>query len=94
MDDAKRKAYDALTEAIEAVRRADLDADGGDDAPRYLMTDYVVLFAAQRFDESGETWTQNGVISRDGGGVPHYRILGLLDYVRARFHAEIQRDGD
>lgn len=90
----QRQAYDALREAIEQARRADSDAEGDETARQYLMTDCIVLYAASRIDDEGETWTQVGHFLSDGGEVPTYRALGLVEYARVRLRTGIAKEID
>jgi hypothetical protein len=78
-----------LTDAIERVRLAYADPTD----PSFLMTDYMVLFAAQRFDENGEGWTMVGHVYRDSD-VPAYRLLGLVDFAQIRLRRLIAEDED
>lgn len=63
-------ADEALTEAIKTAMAA-YDMEAG------LLTDYVVTFAAQLFDDDGRICTVYGSLYQDNA-MPHYRILGLL----------------
>jgi hypothetical protein len=69
--------------AIEHVITAYYDSDEA-----WLLSEYVVLTAQQRFDDNGDSVTAVGTILRDGD-VPLHRALGLVDYVatRLRMHA-------
>lgn len=67
------KAYTALDAAIRDVIR--LSAWEG------LVTDWVVVAANQYIDDDGRNMTDVGHLLPDGGNtIPHYRVLGLLDY--------------
>lgn len=82
----EQQAADAdLTTAIEAVNRAYF----GDEAR--LLTDYVVVFAEQSWDDDGDQITAVGVNPRDGD-LPIYRTLGLLDYAQARARQRLAED--
>lgn len=58
-----------------------------------IVTDVLVIYARQGYDEDGEGETAIGWFSP---GVPHYRIVGLADAVltamRARFAAAVNED--
>lgn len=79
----------ALTEAIERVRAA--YNDPGD--AEWLLTDYLVIYAAQRFGPDGEGWTMVGSVYRDDD-VPGYRLLGLIEFAAARVRALINTPAD
>jgi hypothetical protein len=72
------EADDALTAAIEGVAVAYEWHDG------MLLTDYLVLTARQDFDAEGDSRTEYGYMMRDEA-MPDYRIMGLLEVIRARF---------
>lgn len=68
-----KEAYATLDAAVREVIR--LEGWEG------LVTDWVVVAANQYFDDDGRSMTDVGHILPDGGNsIPHYRILGLLDY--------------
>lgn len=74
---AEQKAADAaLTEAIEAVRRA-YDVEGV--TAGYTMAEYVVVHSLITWDEEGEGRTSVGIAYRDGD-VPLHRAMGLLHH--------------
>lgn len=77
----QRTADDALTEAIEAALRAH-------DAKTGVTSDYIVLVAQQNFDDEGASTTSIARLVRDDG-VPHYRLLGLLDYAATCYRADL-----
>jgi hypothetical protein len=69
-----KAAYASLDEAIRTVVRLEEWTEG-------LVTDWVVMVANQYIDNDGRNVTQVGNLLPDGGNtIPHYRILGLLDY--------------
>lgn len=72
---------DALTEAIEAALHAH-------DAKTGVTSDYIVLVAQQNFDADGESTTSIARLVRDDG-IPHYRLLGLLDYAATCYRADL-----
>lgn len=83
----QKAADEALTEAIERVRRVyDTEAV----TAGMTMMEYVVVHAAATWDEEGDGRTSVGVVYRDGD-VPIHRAIGLLrhalvemeDYVRS-----------
>jgi hypothetical protein len=81
----QREADAALTAAVEAVNRAYYGEDGR------LLTDYIVVFAEQSWDNEGEQVTAVGVSPRDGD-MPIYRTLGLLDYALTRARQRLAED--
>jgi hypothetical protein len=83
----QRAAYERLAQAIEEVAR--------NEGTLGVLTEWVVVFAAQRFDDDGDGLTQVGITLPDGGGqVPYHRVMGLLDYALTRYRAEVaEADG-
>jgi hypothetical protein len=87
MNAEKKAAYQRLADAIETVARLE-EAEG-------VLTEWVIVYATQRYDEDGDGITQIGTILPDGGGgVPYHRLMGLLDYALTRCRAEVARDDD
>jgi hypothetical protein len=77
-----KEAYTALDETIREVIR--LEGWEG------LVTDWVVVAANQYFDDDGRSMTDVGHVLPDGGNsIPHYRILGLLDYAATGYRSGI-----
>jgi hypothetical protein len=74
---------DALTAAIEAHNRAYYP-----DQPAALLTDYMVVFVDQSFDEDGDTTTGIGTAPRDGD-LPLYRQIGMLEHALTRARQRI-----
>lgn len=82
-----KAAYQRLAAAVEEVARLE-EAEG-------VLTEWVVVYATQRFDDDGDGLTQIGTILPDSGGsVPYHRMMGLLDYALTRCRAEVARDDD
>jgi len=83
----QRAAYERLAQALEEVAR--------NEGTQGVLTEWVVVFAAQRFDDDGDGLTQVGITLPDGGGqVPYHRVMGLLDYALTRYRAEVaEADG-
>lgn len=80
---AEQKAADeALTEAIEAVRRV-YDPEGVTSG--HTLMEYVVVSAAATWDEEGDGVTSIGIAYRDGD-VPTHRAIGLLEYALGEMH--------
>ncbi len=79
-------ADDALTAAIQQVITVYADDDHA-----YLLSEYVVALARQRFDDDGQGVTAIGMIFRDGD-VPEHRALGLLEHARIQLRAVIASD--
>lgn len=68
-----KAAYEALDTAIRDVTRLE-EWEG-------LVTDWVVVAANQYFGDDGRGMTDVGHLLPDGGDtIPHYRVLGLLDF--------------
>ncbi|GAA0501071.1 hypothetical protein [Streptomyces olivaceiscleroticus] len=81
-----RDAYQRLEDAITEV--CHLEGFNG------VLTEWVLVSAAQRYDEDGDGISQVGVLVPDGGGqVGYHRLLGLLDYAQVRMRAEVAQDG-
>ena len=82
MDDELKAAYERLEAAIEDVARTE-GAEG-------VLTEWVVVYASHRYDESGDGLTQVGQLMPGGGDrVPYHRLMGLLDYALTLRRAEI-----
>lgn len=81
----QRAADDALTAAIEQVNRAYYG-----DSDR-LLTDYVVIFAEQSWDDDGDSITAVGTNPRDGD-MAIYKTIGLLDYGLTRARQRLVQD--
>lgn len=77
-----KAAYERLAQSIEEVARLE-GAEG-------VLTEWVIVFATQRFDSDGDGVTQVGITLPDGGGnVPYHRVMGLLDYAITRYRADV-----
>lgn len=76
----QKAADDRLEEAVKAA----MDAYG---LTNGALVDVLVLTAQTRFDGDGEQYTTIGRLTL--GGMPHYRILGLLDFARAAYKSDI-----
>lgn len=77
-----KAAYQRLEEAIDAVGRLE-DRQG-------VLTEWLVVYSAQRFDDDGAGVTEVGTLLPEGGGsVPYHRVLGLLDFALTRCRAEV-----
>ena len=82
MTDELKAAYKRLEAVIEEVARAE-GAEG-------VLTEWVVVYASQRYDESGDGLSQIGQLLPGGGShVPYHRLMGLLDYALTLRRAEI-----
>lgn len=81
-------ADDALTAAIEQVINVYYDGEHP-----WVLTEYVVVTAQQRWDDDGDSITAVGSVFRDGD-VPVHRALGLVEYVGARLRKHISDDDD
>lgn len=86
----QKAADDALTAAIEQVRAAYCD----DEPDGAVLTDYVVVQVWQGWDADGDGYTITASHPRDQD-VPLYRLLGLLEYARARYREDLgERQGE
>lgn len=87
---AEQKAADeALTAAIEGVRRA---YDAEDVTAGMTMTEYVVVQALTTWDEEGDG-RSSVIISYRDGDVPLHRAIGLLQYALAEMDDYRRSDG-
>jgi hypothetical protein len=87
MTDTTQAAYQRLQDAIDGCARAE-GADG-------ILTDWTVVYATQRYDDTGGALTQVGRLTPTaGGGTPYHRVMGLLDYALTRCRAEVANDDD
>jgi hypothetical protein len=86
MSPDEKTAYEALTDAIEAVVRAQ-----GNREQAWVASEYIVVHAAHRFAADGESYTAVGVIYRDQD-VPMHRALGLLEFASTRLRKIIAED--
>lgn len=85
MTPEEKAAHDVLTDAIEAVVRAQ-----GNRSEAWVASEYVVVHAAHRF-EGDDTYTAVGVIYR-ADDVPMHRALGLLEFASTRLRKIIAED--
>lgn len=82
-----KDAYQRLAGAIEDTARLE-GAQG-------VLTEWVVVFSTQRYDEDGDAVTQVGTTLPNGGGeVPFHRLMGLLDYALTRCRAVVASDNE
>lgn len=70
---------------LEAAIRAALEAHN---LGRGTLVDYIVLTAETLFGDDGIQRTNIARLTA-GDGVPHYRLLGLLDYAATMYRADI-----
>lgn len=81
----QRAADEGLTDAINTVNRAYFG-----DSDR-LLTDYVVVFAEQSWDDDGDPITAVGTNPRDGD-MAIYKTIGLLEYGLTRAKQRMAED--
>lgn len=74
------EAIESLNKALETYYEVSGWADG-------VLSESVVVSAQQIFTESGHARTQVYVLPL--GAIPPYRIIGLLDYARMFYDAEV-----
>jgi hypothetical protein len=87
MRTAEQRAADrALEEAIKGALEAH-------ELSRGALGDYIVLTVETRFDNDGRQTTSIARLTSDDG-VPHYRLLGLLDYASTMYRDEITTPDD
>jgi len=75
-----KAAYEQLEQSIQDVARLE-QAEG-------VLTDWVVVGAWQRFDEAGDGIT-NVEALLPAGRIPHYRLIGLLDFALTMYRAQV-----
>lgn len=78
-------AEKATNERLESAIRDALEARGHN-LP--IIIESISIVAAANFDEDGEPTTGVYYVT-SGDGVPHYRLLGLLQFVETGLKAEI-----
>jgi hypothetical protein len=82
MTEEEKAAYARLDEALAEVARLE-GADG-------VLTEWIVVYSAQHYDEDGDAVAQVGTMVPGGGGhTPFHRLMGLLDYALTRCRAEV-----
>ena len=87
MSDEEKAAYRKLEDAIREVTTL----EGG----QGVLTEWVVVFSTQRYDDDGDGVTQVGTLLPDGGGdVPYHRLMGLLDYALTRCRKVVADDAE
>jgi hypothetical protein len=75
--DEKREAYEALEAAIKRVHELEGWGRGPEGEPM-LVTDFVVITAAQGFDAQGDgSFSSVGWILKDGD-MPWWKIIGVV----------------
>lgn len=89
---AKKVAYANLEAAIRAVNELQGWGQGPDGEPM-VITDYVVLTAAQGFDADGDGFSAIGWILADGD-MPWYRIVGIVRAAQLRIEHQLMRAED
>jgi len=88
--DEKYKQLEAL---IEDIDRLESEADNADyDADTMVLTDWFVVIAKRGFSDKGQGASAVGYISN--GNVAIHSILGMLDFLRVRYHARVASDDD
>lgn len=80
-----KSAYEDLEAAIKKV--AALETDG----PPAVLVEWVVLTASTHYKEDG-AWTRSQMLIPDDNDIPHYRILGLLEFASTRLRKDIADD--
>lgn len=85
MSDALKSAYEELEAAIKKV--AALETDG----PPAVLIEWVVLTASSHYEEDGG-WTRSQMLIPEDQDIPHYRILGLLEFASTRVRKDIADD--
>lgn len=88
----KSEAYDALEAAIKRVNEIEGWGTGRGGQPM-VMTDYVVLAAAQGFDSDGEGFSSVGWILKDGD-MPWWKIIGVVRAGLLRIEYQLARFGE
>jgi len=86
--DTIAKADAALAEVVAAFSR--LQEESGEPG---VVTDYVLVYAAQRWDDEGQQATAIGY-AYPPDGQPFYRTLGLLDQFTASLRRRVARAED
>lgn len=84
------QAQTALQTVVEAFSRLQepTDSEPG------IVTDYVLIYATQRFDDDGGTSSALGYAYPNGNQAT-YRTLGLIDCMRTLIrHRYVQSDDD
>lgn len=87
MRTSEQRAADCVLE--NAIKDA-LRAHG---LKRGTLGDYIVLTVETLFDGEGAQSTSIARLTSDDG-VPHYRLLGLLDYAATMYRADITTPDD
>jgi hypothetical protein len=73
---ALKEAHRALDDAIRRV----VEISGGDNG---IVVEWIACVATQRIDDDGTSLTLTDFIVDPDNNAPHYRLLGLVDYVHA-----------
>lgn len=84
------KAQELLREAVDAC----VLAYAGDKASGIVVSDFVVLAAAQVINESNNVQTGYPIFMSGGGDIPWYRALGLLEVHKANIQNWITSGAD
>lgn len=82
-----KEAYRALDDALQRVIELTNGPDG-------ILVEWMITYAIQTIDKTGDSLTATGYIVDPDNNTPHYRLMGLLDYVQTILKNQIlENDG-
>ena len=84
-----RKAYEKAEEAIREI----INLETGSDAEHRILSEWVVVASEQLYVD-GEPGSRVFWAFPPDMNIPHYRLLGLLEFAATRIRKEITEDGD
>lgn len=82
----EKESQEALRTAVDSA----VQTAWPQDVPS-ILTDFVVIYARQMYDDDGDLDTTVGWIAADDG-IPRYRLVGLSEYFRAAIMSEVAVD--
>lgn len=85
-----RQIHERIKSLVQELDSIEAEETDGDWKPG-IVVDCVVITATTAIGENGEDVTRIGY-HEGNDGAPHYRLLGLVDFVRAMLIHEISDD--
>lgn len=85
----QREADEQLREAVRAVAHAYADDETGG----WVVTEYVLVYSQQGWDDEGDQCTAVGT-AVEGDATPIHRLLGLVEYAATRYRRLVAEGDD
>lgn len=91
MSDDRTTEQQAADEALTAAVRQIAEAYASESDAGWMLTEYLVVYATQGWDDDGDQCTSLGTATMDGT-TPIHRLLGLADYAGVRYRKLLVSD--